>query len=357
MSPFSPRSLQLTQKNTAHYNVPLCPKKPDLFMKTPWQAELADSFTKPADLLAFLALDEINRPEFQQATSQFSFRVTQSYARRMSKRNPHDPLLLQVLPNIQELIDNPDFATDPVGDLKATAAPGVLHKYHGRILLITTGACAIHCRYCFRRNFPYDANMIGKRQEQDAFNVIQGDQSITEVILSGGDPLVLSDERLARLTQKIEEIRHIKRLRIHTRLPIVLPSRITPELITVLTETRLKSVIVIHANHANEFNCDVSDALRALQDAGISLLNQTVLLKGVNDDAEALARLSETLFENGVMPYYLHLLDKAKGTSHFDVSTEEALTIHQAMRELLPGYLLPRLVREEAGRPYKTPVG
>jgi len=326
-------------------------------MKTLWQAELADSFIKPADLFAFLELDEAYRPEFQQATDHFSFRVTQSYARRMSKRNLRDPLLLQVLPDAQELIDHPNFANDPVGDLKAITAPGVLHKYHGRVLLITTGACAIHCRYCFRRNFPYDANMIGKRQEQDALDVIRSDRSINEVILSGGDPLVLSDERLAQLIRKIGEIQQIRRLRIHTRLPIVLPSRITAELIAALTETHLNGVIVIHANHPNEFDRDVRDALHALQKAGISLLNQTVLLKGVNDDAGILVRLSETLFENGVLPYYLHLLDKAKGTSHFDLSIEEALAIYQIMRESLPGYLLPRLVREEAGRPYKTPVG
>jgi len=326
-------------------------------MKTPWQAELADSFIKPADLFAFLELDEIQESEFLKATEHFSFRVTRSYARRMSKRNLCDPLLLQVLPDALELIDHPHFVGDPVGDLKAVTAPGVLHKYRGRVLLITTGACAIHCRYCFRRNFPYDANMLGRRLELDALDLIRSDLSIDEVILSGGDPLVLSDERLAQLIRKIGEIPHVRRLRIHTRLPIVLPSRITSELIAALTETRLKSVVVIHANHANEFDSDVSDALHALHKAGISLLNQSVLLKGVNDDAGVLVRLSEALFDNGVLPYYLHLLDKAKGTGHFDLPAEEALAIYQAMRESLPGYLLPRLVREEAGRPYKMPVG
>lgn len=326
-------------------------------MNTTWQAELAESFTRLTDLLAFLELDEIHRPEFQAATERFSFRVTPSYARRMSKRNPRDPLLLQVLPDARELIDHPDFASDPVGDLKAVTAPGVLHKYRGRVLLITTGACAIHCRYCFRRNFPYDGNMIGKRQEQDALDAIRGDQSVSEVILSGGDPLALSDERFARLVEQIGAIPHVRRLRIHTRLPIVLPSRVTTELLTALTETRLKSIVVIHANHANEFDRDVSEALAAFQKARICLLNQTVLLKGVNDDVETLVRLSETLFENGVIPYYLHLLDKAQGTCHFDLSTADALAIYQAMRETLPGYLLPKLVREEAGRPYKTPVG
>lgn len=328
-----------------------------LLMKTPWLTELADSFTKPADLLAFLELDEIHRPEFRQATESFSFRVTRSYARRMKKRNPRDPLLLQVLPDARELIEHPNFTSDPVGDLKAVAAPGVLHKYRGRVLLIATGACAIHCRYCFRRNFPYDANLIGKRQEQDALDAVRGDPSIGEVILSGGDPLALSDERLAELIRKIAEIRHVGRLRIHTRLPIVLPGRITSQLIASLTETRLKSVVVIHSNHANEFDGEVKDGLDALRKAGIPLLNQTVLLKDVNDDAEVLVGLSETLFENGVLPYYLHVLDKARGTGHFDVPMEEALTIYQSLRESLPGYLLPRLVREEAGKPYKTPIG
>jgi EF-P beta-lysylation protein EpmB len=326
-------------------------------MNTSWQAELAESFTRPTDLLAFLELDEIHRPEFLAATERFSFRVTRSYARRMNKRDPRDPLLLQVLPDTRELIDHPDFASDPVGDLKAVTAPGVLHKYRGRVLLITTGACAIHCRYCFRRNFPYDVNMIGKRQEQDALDAIRGDRSVSEVILSGGDPLALSDERLARLVEQIDAIPHVRRLRIHTRLPIVLPSRVTAELVAALTETRLKSVVVIHANHANEFDRDVSEALAAFQKARICLLNQTVLLKGVNDNAEILVRLSETLFENGVLPYYLHLLDKARGTRHFDLPMDDALAIYQAMREILPGYLLPKLVREEAGRPYKMPVG
>ncbi|HYE35577.1 EF-P beta-lysylation protein EpmB [Methylocaldum sp.] len=326
-------------------------------MKTPWQAELADSFTKPADLLTFLELNGIHRPELLQAADRFSFRVTRSYARRMNKRDPRDPLLLQVLPDAQELIDNPNFIIDPVGDLNAITAPGVLHKYQGRVLLIATGACAIHCRYCFRRNFPYDANLIGKRQEQDALDVIQGDRSIREVILSGGDPLVLNDERLGELIRKIAEIQHVGRLRIHTRLPIVLPNRITTQLVTALTGTRLRSVVVIHANHANEFDSEVKEALRALQTAGIMLLNQTVLLKGVNDDAEILVRLSETLFETGVLPYYLHLLDKAKGIGHFEKSLKDARAIYRVMRKTLPGYLLPKLVREEAGRPYKTPVG
>ncbi|BBA33220.1 lysine-2,3-aminomutase-related protein [Methylocaldum marinum] len=326
-------------------------------MKTSWQMALADSFTKPADLLAFLELDEIHRPEFRQATDRFSFRVTQSYAQRMAKGNPHDPLLLQVLPDVRELIEHPNFANDPVGDLKAAAAPGVLQKYQGRILLITTGACAIHCRYCFRRNFPYDGNAIGKQQEQNALDVIRRDRTLNEVIFSGGDPLVLSDERLGQMIRKIGEIPHIRRLRIHTRLPIVLPCRITTELIAALTATHLNSVIVIHANHPNEFNHEVSVALRTLRKSGMSLLNQTVLLKDVNDDTDVLVGLSEALFENGVLPYYLHLLDKARGTSHFDLSTEEALKIYRTLRKSLPGYLLPKLVREEAGRPYKTPVG
>lgn len=331
-------------------------RKPHALMLPAWQAELADSFTNPLDLLAFLELDAAGFPDLLRASASFPFRVTRSYAGRMAKRDPDDPLLRQVLPLGEELADPTGFVADPVGDLPAVSAPGVLHKYYGRVLLITTGACAIHCRYCFRREFPYASNLLGRNREREALDFIAADASLREVILSGGDPLVLSDERLAGLVAGIEGIGHIQRLRIHTRLPIVLPSRITEELLRGMAGTRLQTVVVIHANHANEFDATVKDALERMRMAGIVLLNQSVLLKGINDDANTLVRLSETLFEYGVLPYYLHLLDRARGTAHFDVPEERARELHESLREKLPGYLVPKLVRELEGKPAKTPV-
>lgn len=265
-------------------------------------------------------------------------------------------MLRQALPLKEELADLTGFVSDPVGDLRAIAGPGLLHKYRGRVLMIATGACAIHCRYCFRREFPYESNQLGKSSEQEALDIISGDTSLREVILSGGDPLVLNDERMDRLVGAIGAIPHIARLRIHTRLPIVLPSRITAELIRCLSKSRLRMVIVIHANHPAEFDSSVKDALDKLRGTGMTLLNQAVLLRGVNDAADTLVRLSETLFEHGILPYYLHLLDRVRGTAHFDVSAERARRLLEEMRARLPGYLVPRLVREEAGKAYKTPI-
>jgi EF-P beta-lysylation protein EpmB len=321
-----------------------------------WQAELADSFTDPVELLAFLELDAVDLPALYESSRRFPFRVTRSYAGRMGKGDPADPLLRQVLPLGQELMEQAGFVADPVGDLPAVSTPGLLHKYQGRVLLITTGACAIHCRYCFRREFPYESNMLGRRRAEEALDAVAGDANIREVILSGGDPLVLSDERLVRLVESIGAIPHVERLRIHTRLPIVLPSRITVELIRCLAESRLRTVLVIHANHPDEFDPSVKKALDRLREAGITLLNQSVLLKGINDEANTLVRLSETLFEHGVLPYYLHLLDKARGTAHFDVPVERARELLLILRERLPGYLVPRMVREKAGEPFKMPL-
>lgn len=326
-------------------------------MRPAWQAELADSFTDPHDLLGFLELDPRDFPALGRAAASFPFRVTRSYAGRMAKGDPADPLLRQVLPLAEELVTWPGFVADPVGDLAAAVAPGVLHKYQGRALLIVTGACAIQCRYCFRREFPYEANPLGRSREREALDFIAGDESLTEVILSGGDPLVLSDERLSGLVERLAAIPHVRRLRIHSRLPVVLPSRITGELARGLAGSRLQAVLVVHANHPAEFDESVKDALDRLRVAGIALLNQAVLLKGVNDRAATLYRLSETLFDHGVLPYYLHLLDKARGTAHFEVDEGRALELLRHLRETLPGYLVPRLVREVAGEAFKRPVG
>ena len=287
----------------------------------------------------------------------FPLRVTRSYAARMAKGNLADPLLLQVLPQVREALAVPGYGADPVGDRAAAALPGLLHKYAGRVLLLATGACAIHCRYCFRREFPYGEFQLTRQREADALAYIAADPSIEEVILSGGDPLVLGDERLEGLVRALESIPHLTRLRIHSRLPVVLPSRITDGLLRVLGRSRLQPVLVIHANHARELDSEVAAGLRRLAETGVALLNQTVLLKGINDRPETLAELSRRLFGLGVQPYYLHVLDKAAGTAHFDLPEEKALDLHSALRRRLPGYLVPRLVREEAGKPYKSLLG
>lgn len=319
-----------------------------------WRAELAASFTRIEDLLEFLQLPAQGLEAARLAAGRFPFRVTRSYAARMRPGDPADPLLRQVLPVADELIGRAGFVADPVGDLQAIVTPGVLHKYHGRVLMLATGACAINCRYCFRREFPYGESQLSRQREDEALAHIAADSTITEAILSGGDPLVLGDERLGALVEKIAAIAHVERLRIHTRLPIVLPSRITPDLAGILAGTRIKAIVVIHANHAQEFDGEVSEALMKLHRAGVFLLNQSVLLKGVNDSGQALVELSETLFSHGVLPYYLHVLDAASGTGHFDLPLGRALALHDEMRRRLPGYLVPKLVREVAGEPYKT---
>ena len=321
--------------------------------QTQWKADLAASFSSVEALLDYLDLPQKLSLQNDEPVRRFPFRVTQAYASRINKGDPDDPLLLQILPTDAERFARFGYVADPVGDLQAVTAPGILHKYHGRVLLILTGSCAINCRYCFRREFPYAEGQLTRSRQAEALTYIAGDDSIAEVILSGGDPLIWDDHRLAMLVDAISEFPHVLRLRSHTRLPIVLPSRITSNLVRVIAGTRLKPVLVVHANHANEFDSEVGIAMRTLHDAGVTLLNQSVLLKGVNDSPEALARLSERLFDHGILPYYLHLLDKANGTGHFEVSEPAAIALYEELQRRLPGYLVPRLVREMAGEPYK----
>ncbi len=283
-------------------------------------------------------------------------RVPRAYIARMHRGNPHDPLLRQVLPLADEDLLSPGFGIDPVGDLAARAGPGILHKYHGRALVITTGACAIHCRYCFRRHFPYSEAQERTADWASVLDYLARDTRIEEVILSGGDPLALSDQRLALLVQGLDRIKHLQRLRIHTRLPIVLPERVDAQLLGWLTATRLKPVVVVHANHAQELDAAVDAALDRLRRHGVHLLNQSVLLRGVNDSVPALQMLSERLFNAGVLPYYLHLLDPVQGAAHFDVPALEAQSLLRKLGARLPGYLLPRLVREQAGAAAKQLV-
>ena len=333
----------------------MIPRTSVLRQASPWQIELAHAITDPVELLQALELSPEVLSVGSLANRAFPLRVPRGYVSRMRKGDPADPLLRQVFPLAQEDLPAPGFCDDPVGDLATMVTPGLLHKYHGRVLLVATGACAIHCRYCFRRHFPYlDANPLD--QWHRVLDYISTDNSITEVILSGGDPLLLSDRRLQELSERLEKIPHVQRLRIHTRLPIVLPERINNELLGWLKRMRLRSIVVVHANHANEISEEVREACRNLAQAGVTLLNQSVLLRGVNDQSEALVALSEALFQARVLPYYLHLLDKVQGAAHFEVDEAKAQGLLEHLNAHLPGYLVPRLVKEEAGMPGKTLV-
>ncbi|MEZ5445770.1 MAG: EF-P beta-lysylation protein EpmB [Gammaproteobacteria bacterium] len=321
-----------------------------------WQQELAGGIADPHGLLRLLEIEPRTLPVPVLTAAPFPMRVPHAYVARMRRGDPLDPLLRQVLPIAAETRDAPGYVADPVGDLAAEVVPGVLHKYEGRALLITTGACAVHCRYCFRRQFPYAESHAARDRWAAALDYLRRDASIREVILSGGDPLTLGDAKLAELVHALEDIPHLRRLRLHTRLPVVLPSRVDDRLLGWMGGTRLQKVVVIHANHANEIDGRVVEAVRRLQTVDVTLLNQAVLLAGVNDRAGALCDLSEALFAAGVLPYYLHLLDPVAGAAHFDVPRPRALRIMSELRAALPGYLVPRLVRELAGSPSKVPA-
>jgi EF-P beta-lysylation protein EpmB len=281
-------------------------------------------------------------------------RVPRRFVARMRRGNPRDPLLLQVLPLGAELDAVPGYRTDPVGDLAAKAGPGILHKYAGRALLVTTGACAVHCRYCFRRHFPYGQENAARAGFGPALDAIRADPSLDEIILSGGDPLTLSDRRLAALFAGLQGIPHLRRVRLHTRLPIVLPERIDRRFLSAWSALRLQKVVVVHANHAREIDRSVSTAIADLRATDSTVLNQAVLLRGINDSVADLVELSEVLFEAGTLPYYLHVLDPVAGAAHFDLPEETARHLIAEVTSRLPGYLVPRLVREEAGAPAKT---
>ncbi|HEX2164949.1 MAG TPA: EF-P beta-lysylation protein EpmB, partial [Thermoanaerobaculia bacterium] len=290
------------------------------------------------------------------AAADFPLRVPRGFVARMRPGDPRDPLLLQVLAAAAEVEPVPGYGPDPLAEAGAQPVPGVLHKYRGRALLVVTGACAVHCRYCFRRHFPYGERGLTRSAEARALAWLAGEPSIDEAILSGGDPLTLPDDRLAGLAARLAEVPHLRRLRLHTRLPIVLPERVDEALLAWLTGTRLAPVVVVHANHAREIDGAVAAALGRLRAAGVPVLNQSVLLAGVNDSADALAELSEALFAAGALPYYLHLLDPVAGAAHFAVPEERARAVHAALAARLPGYLVPRLVREVPGAPGKVPV-
>ncbi|WP_376690958.1 EF-P beta-lysylation protein EpmB [Wenzhouxiangella sp. EGI_FJ10409] len=317
-----------------------------------WREQLRTALRAPAELLHRLDLPSGDEPE----RSRFPMFVPQAFVERMRPGDRRDPLLLQVLPERSESERVAGFSDDPVGDRASSAGAGILHKYHGRVLLVATGACAVHCRYCFRQAFPYASERADAGQWQAAVDHVASDPSIEEVILSGGDPLMLPTQRLRALTDRLAGIDHLRRLRIHTRLPIILPDRVTDDLLDWLENLPWPVVIVIHANHANEFDASVAAALERLRRAGVHLLNQAVLLAGINDSSAALSALMRRAFEAGALPYYLHLLDPVSGAQRFETDRERALDMIETLRRDLSGYLVPRLVREVAGEPYKLPI-
>ena len=320
-----------------------------------WQRSLGEAIGTLRELLVTLELDPDSIEGYDPSREEFPLRVPRAFAARMRKGDPTDPLLLQVLPRRIERLDVPGFGPDPLQE-SALARDGVLKKYSGRALLVTTSACPVHCRYCFRRHFPYADQIAAKDRWAPALRELRRSTDVTEVILSGGDPLSLGNRRLDELIRSIEGIEHVDTVRIHTRFPIVLPERIEPGFLNVLSNTRLLAVMVVHCNHANEIDAPVRTALRAVARTGTQLLNQSVLLRDINDDADRLEALSRKLFDCGVLPYYLHLLDPVSGAAHFDVPESHGTKLIAELRSRLPGYLVPRLVREEPGQPSKTAI-
>ena len=321
-----------------------------------WQKILTHSISSLAELLARLKLSLDDVPGAQAAAGQFSLRVPPTYLDKIKPGDANDPLLRQILPIAQELQPAPGFGPDPLAELDANPIPGLLHKYQGRVLLLLASNCGINCRYCFRRHFPYSDNQLSRQQIEKVIAYLQADTSICEVILSGGDPLLVSNERLGLWLEALAGVDSIQRLRIHTRLPVAVPQRIDNGLLTLLAASRLDKVMVVHSNHPRELDHQFDRAMASLRANQVILLNQSVLLAGVNDNAETLTLLSERLFQGGVLPYYLHLLDPVAGAQHFDVPVQQARLIMAALQARLPGYLVPKLVREEPGVANKTLV-
>ncbi|MCA0975208.1 EF-P beta-lysylation protein EpmB [Halomonas denitrificans] len=332
------------------------PDEPDLPAPGGWQRQLAGAIRDPAELCRRLGLDASLVPGAEAGHALFEVRVPEAFAARMRHADPQDPLLRQVLPLSDEQSTPSGYVTDPLQEAQHTARRGLIHKYAGRVLLITSPACAVNCRYCFRRHFPYQDNAPSRSQWDDTLDYLRDDVSLREAILSGGDPLAASDRQLSWLVERLDAISHLKRLRMHTRLPVVIPDRVDGPLLDWLGKTRLQKVMVLHINHANEIDDAVIRACQRLARSGVTLLNQSVILKGVNDSVDALEDLSERLFEAGILPYYLHAFDPVVGAAHFDVSDQRADALVDELRTRLPGFLMPTLVREIPGEASKTPL-
>ncbi len=332
------------------------PRQPAPLQPPRWQQAWRASVRDPRELLRLLGLEALAGRVSDAAAEQFPLRVPRSFVARMRPGDPHDPLLRQVLPLDEEMRPAAGFGLDAVGDAAARTGTGVIQKYRGRALLVATGSCAVNCRYCFRRHFPYPDETAARDGWREAVELIRADPGIEEVLLSGGDPLSLATSKLAELTGALAGIPHIKRLRIHSRLPIVLPERVDDGLLAWLSALPWPVALVVHANHANEFDADVDAALARLRGVGAHLLNQAVLLRGVNDSVDALAALCERGFAAGVLPYYLHQLDRVAGVAHFEVDDARAKALHTTLAARLSGYLVPKLVREVPGDTGKRPL-
>ncbi len=332
--------------------------------ETNWKKILAGAFRTPESLADFLELSledlglptsrATGNPDMQAILQRFPVRVPRPFANRIEKGNPHDPLLRQVLPVWPETAESPNYFLDPLGEKAANALPGVLHKYASRALIVVNGSCPVHCRYCFRRHFPYAENRLPESEWPKIVQYLQSDPTINEVILSGGDPLTWSDAPLSQFCALLASVPNIKRIRIHTRFPVMIPQRVDAALLSWLSALSKPVIFVVHINHPNEVDAALVDALQGLRRAGVTVLNQSVLLAGINDHADTLTALSEAVFAAGALPYYLHLPDKVQGTAHFDVDTSAALRLMKAIQKRLPGFLLPRLVREVPGEASKT---
>jgi EF-P beta-lysylation protein EpmB len=334
----------------------LAPYPPAFAATEPWREALRDAIREPHELCRLLDLPQPWLAAAERAARHFGLFAPRGFVDRMQRGDPQDPLLRQVLPVVEELTETPGYTVDPVGDRSAQVVPGLLRKYAGRALIVATGACAVHCRYCFRRHFPYAATPRTLDAWEPALAAIAADASLDEVILSGGDPLMLVDRLLAPLAGRLAAIPHLARLRIHTRLPIMIPERVTTRLLDWLRGSRLAPLVVVHANHAAELDDSVARALGKLVDAGVPVLNQTVLLRGVNDTPDTLVALCRRLVDLRVQPYYLHQLDRVAGSAHFEVPLARGRQIMRALHRRLPGYAVPRYVREVPGAEGKLPL-
>lgn len=319
-----------------------------------WQEQLSQAIRQPDELLEYVGLIPEAIGYSHKGIMEFPIRVPHAFANRILQNDPNDPILRQVFPYIDEESEISGFINDPLAEIEVQPVQGLLQKYKSRVLSITTAACAVHCRYCFRRHFPYHESSATNQHWKKALEFIRKDSSIHEVILSGGDPLTLSDRRLAEICDSLAKIKHIKRIRFHTRLPIVLPDRITKDLLKIITGNDKSIIFVIHSNHANELDETVSKTVKMLNSFDILVLNQSVLLKGVNDSVATLINLSERLVSINITPYYLHLLDPVKSAAHYDVSAKQAVDIIETMQASVSGYLVPKLVKEEIGGTSKT---
>lgn len=320
-----------------------------------WQKDLNEAVTDPLVLLKQLALTPEDFADAVSAKTLFPMRVPLPFVAKMKKGDATDPLLLQVLPSQFEFDKPPGYSHDPLHE-QQSELPGLLHKYQSRVLIVFRGGCAVNCRYCFRRHFPYQDNHINKAKLLDIIAYIRAQPQVNEVILSGGDPLMANDQHIQWFVSQLESVEHITRLRIHTRLPVVIPSRLTDALVNLLSQSRFNCVMVLHINHANEIDQALRDALIQFRQAGVTLLNQAVLLRGINDNVSDQVALSEALFAGGILPYYLHVLDKVEGAAHFDIDEIQAKAMMVQLLKELPGFLVPKLVREIGGQPNKTPI-